>query len=433
MHEKPKRKSILLVLAVALIINAAALWLVPPHLPSFGVQPYSLEFVDLYDLIGKNVANGDGYRIDAQMAKTMVREPGYPLFLAILFKIAGYHIEAVRLGNLALVIGIVFMLFRLTMRLTGDSAIALYATLLFLLYPGTLICEARGGVEIAFIFCLMLFMLAVHDAVEKRNAWRYFFAGLLLGGAVMVRSTAMAFPIFLLAYLIARTAGTPERLRVVLRVGALVLGMVIVMAPWIIRNYFLVHEFVPTASVQGVAAQEGQYTCEMSSTGKNFYELQREAGKERNELATQLGLPFKDTYFQVFYVSRDEIAFNKALLKATSKEYFKEPELFAACVGKNLFFNFWFLGKTWTVTKLNLLVQLPILILSAGGVYVAWKDRHLKKMGIILIFLAYVPLIHAPIIAHARHSLVIFPFLALFISLLLVSISRALFFSNTQA
>ena len=48
----------------------------------------------------------------------------------------------------------------------------------------------------------------------------------------------------------------------------LAVGAGVVMSPWIIRNYVLVHQFVPTATVAGVAAQEGLYTCENAASGR---------------------------------------------------------------------------------------------------------------------------------------------------------------------
>jgi 4-amino-4-deoxy-L-arabinose transferase-like glycosyltransferase len=415
-----------LVLTAALFINAGMLFVVLPASSDI-LSPgrYSTEFVDLYDQIANNLVQGNGYRIYADMAETMVREPGYPLFLATVFKIGGYHIEAVRLANLLLVLGICFMMMRFARRVTGDGVIALIAVLMFLFHPGTLIAEARGGTEIAFIFALLVLMLALHHAVEKGELWRYFFAGSMLGLANLVRSTALMFPLFLLVYLAFIANGTSERLKVVFKTAVLVLGMVVVMLPWVIRNYVLVHEFVPTATVLGLATQEGQYTCKHFSFDRDFYELEIEAGHERNELARRLGIPFRDTYFQVFYDARDETVFNKILLQRAAMEYGSDPTLLARCVMRNLFFNFWFLGKTWRVTWLNVLIQVPFLLLALGGACSLWKRRLLRKMGIILTFVVYLPLVHAPVVAIARHSLSVLPFLTILASISLVSIWRA--------
>jgi 4-amino-4-deoxy-L-arabinose transferase-like glycosyltransferase len=416
-----KVSSVWPILLVAFFATATILFLVVPKLDSVFAYRYSAHFEDGYDLIANNLARGNGYRWDANMGETMIREPGYPLFLAAVFRVGGYHIEAARFANWILAVGIAVMIMRLTRLVTDDGRAALIATLLFLLHPGTIICEARGGVEILFIFAILVFMLALHQAVEKGSPWRYLVAGLALGIVVQVRSTPMVFPVLLLFYLGLIANGARERLRVVLNIAILVLGMVVVMAPWTIRNYLLVHEFVPTATIQGLALQEGQYTCENISSGRNYYELQTEAGQKRVELATRLGVRSGTQYYQVFADARDEWKVNDALLQGAKAEYVKHPALYAACVGRNAF-NFWFLGKTWVVTWLNMLIQIPLLVLALHGLHLLRKRGLLSKMGIMLTFVLSIMAVHMVIIGAARYSIPIMTFLMIPASVSVLSI-----------
>jgi 4-amino-4-deoxy-L-arabinose transferase-like glycosyltransferase len=415
------RKTILVVLSVALLINAGVLFVALPLLDGLLTLKYSVRFLDLYDLIGNNLAHGNGYRIEAGMGETLMREPGYPLFLALVFKIAGYHIEAARLANLLLAFGAGLLVMRLTEKITGDKTTALVATVLFLFYPGILIAEARAGVEISFIAVLMLFMLFLYQAVEKGYVWRYLVAGALLGAATLVRSEVLSFPLFLLIYLVLTAKVARERLQAFVRVAALSLGVVVVISPWVVRNYILTKEIVPTASVAGVAAQEGLFTCHQLLPGRDFWTVQDDAGNVRAQLASQLGVPFEGRYYyQFFYTPTDELKFNRVLLHKTEAEYARDPMLLATCGGKNFFFNFWFLGKTWKATWLNIALQLPLLVLAIGGSILLWRRCQLKNAGLVLTLILYVPAVHAPIIAHARHSMVIVPFLAILASVTLV-------------
>src|SRR5207248_532480 len=100
------------------------------------------------------------------------------------------------------------------------------------------------------------------------------------------------FPVVLVIYLLCRAKGWAERRKVVESIAVLGLGMAAVMSPWLIRNYKLVHSFVPTATVAGVAAQTGLYTCENASPDKPFYITDTEAGLERTKMAKQLRIPF---------------------------------------------------------------------------------------------------------------------------------------------
>ncbi len=413
------------IFVVVFLVKATVLLLVLPALGDTVGRRYTLGFADLYDVIGNNLAQGIGYRLEPDLGPTMVREPGYPFFLAGVFSIGGYHIEAARVANLALMAAVAAMMMWLGRRVTGNSATALVATLLFLFYPGTLISEARGGIEIFFIAAVLLFMLALHKALDEGKAWRFFTAGLLLGVVVMIRSTPLLFPAFLFAYLALVTPGMRARLKLSMRIGLLVAGMAIVVLPWVVRNYWLVHELIPTATVQGVTMQEGQYTCQRLGSGTGFRELQARAGVERNEFARLLGIPFRGTYYQFFYSPADEVRFNKHLVQKAVQSYRDDPVLLVRCSAQNAV-NFWVLGKTWQTTGLNALIQVPLLLLSFGGAYLLWKRGSLAGMGIPLTFAGYMMAVHLPLIAHARHSIPVVPFLMILVGVAVTSIWDAM-------
>ncbi|HYW38878.1 MAG TPA: glycosyltransferase family 39 protein [Terriglobales bacterium] len=384
-----------------------------PILQRYAAYRYSTGFADGYELIATNLANGNGYRWRADMAETMIREPGYPLLLAAAFKIAGFRIEAARLLNLLLTVGIAVMLMALARRMTGDPRAPVIAALLFLVHPGTLIAEARGGIEILFVFVGFGFMLALHWAVEKGGLWRYLFAGLAFGVVVQVRSTPIAFPVLLLLYALFTATGARERLMAAFRVAILVVGMGLVMVPWVVRNYRLVHEFVPGSTLGGVALQEGLCMCRNVSFGVDLYPVGQAAGRERGELARELGMRFEGAeYFQMFYDAHDETAFNRILYVTARKDYARNPGLLVGCVGKNLF-NLWFLGKTWDITKLNMLLQVPVLALVFYGLRIVWRRGDLRKMGILLTYVSSIAIVHLLVVAEARYSIPVLAFLAI--------------------
>jgi len=407
------RLAILLLLA-AFFATAAILFLVVPTLERYALHRYSVGFADGYNFIAENLANGHGYRWRADMAETMTREPGYPVLLAAAFKIVGPTTEAAYLLNLLLIVGIAPMLMVLAKRLTGDPRAPVIAALLFLFYPGTLISEARGGVEVLFVFVGFGFLLAFYWAEEKGGLWRYLLAGLAFGAVVEVRSTPITFPALLLVYVLFTGSGAKERTTAAFRVAVLVFGMGLVMFPWVVRNYILVHEFVPFPTIQGLASQEGLCICHNVSFGVDDVPVTREAGRRRGELARELGMRFEGVeYLQWFYDAHDEVAFNRILTSTARKEYARNPGLLVGCSAKNLFFNLWFLGKTWRVTKLNMLVQLPVLALVFYGLWIVWRRGDLRKMGILLIYAGSIAITHSLVIAEARYSIPVLAFLSI--------------------
>jgi 4-amino-4-deoxy-L-arabinose transferase-like glycosyltransferase len=403
----------ILVLVPVFLATAAILFIGMPILQGHIAYRYSIGFADGYELLAKNLADGDGYRWRADLAETMMREPGYPLLLAAAFKIAGCRIEAARLLNLLLTVGIAVMLMALARRMTGDARVPVTAALLFLVHPGTLIAEGRGGVEILFIFVGFGFMLALHRAVEKGGFWRYLFAGLAFGVVVQVRSTPIAFPVLLLLYGLFTATGVRERLTGAFRVAILIAGMGLVMVPWVVRNYRLVHEFVPVATLGGVGLQEGLYMCQNVSFGDDLYPAGQAAGRIRGKLAHELGMRFEgEEYFQTFYDAHDETAFNRILYERARNEYVRNPGLLVGCAGKNLF-NLWFLGKTWDITRLNMLLQVPLLALVFYGLRIVGRRGDLRKMGILLTYVGSIAIIHVLVVAEARYSIPLLAFLAI--------------------
>jgi 4-amino-4-deoxy-L-arabinose transferase-like glycosyltransferase len=405
----PNHVTITLLLA-GLLMNAVMVLVVLPRL-AHGLN-YSLSLGDLYNQIAKSLDQGHGYRVEPTMGKTLLREPGYPLLIAAVYKVAGYGDQGPRVVCVLLAFVSALILLRLTQKITGDKAIALMAALLFLLYPWSLMAEARAGNEMPCILGMLLFMLLLYRAAEEGRLLLYGVAGLLLGATALVRSEVLLFPLFLLPYFLITSKGWGGRSKALVRITVLAAGTVTAMSPWILRNYLLVHKFVPTATLSGVAAQEGLYTCQHLPQFGSFVLAQEGAGRERAEIARQLGLPFEGSYYyQLFYSPQDEVKFNSALLQRVSQEYRRDPGVLVNCGARNLVFKFWFLGKTPTLTRMNMLVQLPLLALALGGIIVLAKRGLLAKMAVVLLYVLYVPIVHAGIIAHARHSMLIAPFL----------------------
>jgi hypothetical protein len=193
-------------------------------------------------------------------------------------------------------------------------------------------------------------------------------------------------------------------------IALMILAMVTIQSPWIIRNYTLTGKFVPTASVLGVAAQTGYYLSTHHPVG-NLH-IDREAAWERNRLASQQGYQFKDGYYQYFYSSNDELTFSQFLFKRVVTEYKKSPLLFVKVVGINLF-NFWCGGRTWKSVAMDAAVQFPLLILAIVGVVLAVKCGEFERIAIPSLMIVYIIGISVPILALARYSVPVIPFVAI--------------------
>lgn len=403
------------VVLAALLVYAAVLFVVIPAAENYLGSRYGVSFADDYDRLANNIVSGHGYRYGPDLPPTMMREPGYPWFLAAVFKLLGPTIEAARFANLLLAGVAAFLL----LRLAGNAGLtwteATLAAAIFLFHPGTLIAAARGGFEMFFVFLLIFFMLAFYRAMQAGTSKYYLLAGFLLGLVVLTRNTMMLFPFLLLGYLllIARTAR--ERTRYSLRTAALLVVMVAVLSPWIIRNYAVSGEIIPTTTMQGIAVQTGQHICEGLSFNRGLQELDTEAASRRDSLARNLGYSFEGGYYQYFRSTREEINFSRYLMQNAVARYVADPALWVRCAAQNVF-NFWFAGKTWQVTWLNVAIQAPFLMLAFVGCYSISRRGQWRQMALPLLLIVYLYAIHIPIHAQARYSVPLIPFIAIFAS-----------------
>ena len=71
-------------------------------------------------------------------------------------------------------------------------------------------------------------------------------------------------------------------------------------------------------------------------------------------------------------------------------------------------------------TGLNVLVQLPYLILAAIGTVVCVKTKRFLAIGPLVLFIVYVVAVYVPILAQARYSVPLVPFLSILASIALV-------------
>jgi hypothetical protein len=243
-----------------------------------------------------------------------------------------------------------------------------------------------------------------------------------LGFAVLVRSTPMLFPAFLLIYLFFAGRQRTPKFTICRNIAIMIVAMVVVLSPWIGRNYALTGQFVPTASVFGVSAHAGQYICTHYSEDKPWVVLDHEAAMERSDLAREQGYHFKDGYYQGFYSSSDELRFSGYLAKRVFTEYEKNPLMCVNCVVHNLF-NFWFAGKTRMSTSMNVLVQLPYLILAGMGTVVCVRNKRFAMIGPFLLLIVYFLAVYVPILAQARYSIPLIPFLSILAAIALVPAS----------
>ena len=410
-------------IVACMALNAVILVALIPALSAYLKPFYSQDiYADGYNLLASNLVAGYGYRFYPDTADTLIREPGYPVLLAGIVKVFGESIVAVQVVNWCFVAAAAMLVVKLARKITTNGIAPLLAPLLFIFHPGTLVAESRAGVEAVLTFLVTLSIFLIYRATESNKTSDHAIAGIVLGLTVLVRSTPMLFPVFLLAYCIACGPGSVLLRKIISNIAVLTVAMFLTMSPWIVRNFRVTGRFMPTASVLGVSMQAGQYICEHSGDRKPWFILDREASQERAQVASQLGLRMKEgeIYYQVFYSTQDELSFSQYLAHRTVEKYWASPLLCLKCIGSNLV-NFWIAGKDWHSRSLNAIVQAPFLACAAWGFVLSFRSGN-RFAWLALLFIGYSIAVCLPILAQARYSVPLLPLLSVFAAIALETI-----------
>jgi 4-amino-4-deoxy-L-arabinose transferase-like glycosyltransferase len=422
---RPKKPLATSLLVLAFLAHAILLVVVIPKM-SYRLQPFynQEKYADGYDQLAANLAEGNGYRMYPDTAKTLMREPGYPILLAGIFSTFGNNFTVVKTANMIMAFAVAWLMTLISRELSQDLVMILGPPLMFLFHPAILIAESRGGIEVMYTLFLALFMCMLYASIKSDTAWRYATSGGVLGLTLLVRGVPILFPVFVLVYLlIFERQRNRNKLIPFRNIALMIVAMFVALSPWIIRNYRLTGKFVPTASVLGVSAQSGEYAFIHNSGDDDRFRMDRDAAAERNELARALGYPFKEGYYQCFFSTGDELKFSSYLFQRVAGDYKKSPELFMKVITTNLG-QFWIGGKTGDSVKMNMAVQLPLLILAGVGVVSSARNGQLRVIAPMILLIVYSMAVSAPILAQARYSVPMIPYVAILACIPLLTLRR---------
>jgi 4-amino-4-deoxy-L-arabinose transferase-like glycosyltransferase len=220
-----------------------------------------------YAQIADNLLDGHGYSGESEppFVPTLVRVPGYPVFLAGVFALFGRNnFFAVRLAQTALDTVTCWLVAALVLlwappgwllerrRKAGLVALGLYALCPFTaIYVTTLLTESLA----IFLSTSFVGVASLALTSEKNRLW--FAAGLLGGAAAMVRPDTALFvgAIGVVALLSARER-PGQLLKRLARCVVLSLTFVAVLTPWTVRNAIAFRVFQPAAPLYANAPDE---------------------------------------------------------------------------------------------------------------------------------------------------------------------------------
>jgi 4-amino-4-deoxy-L-arabinose transferase-like glycosyltransferase len=187
-----------------------------------------------YDFAARALADGRGY-VHLDGTPTAFWPPGYPLLLAVAYRVVGETVTVAQMLNVVLgtaTVGLVYLIGRRTLgerpALVGAGIVACFPSLIF--FTSVTMSETA----FTFVALLGIYLLLVEAESERPRDLRLLLAsGLILGLASLVRGQALLLPIVLIPFWLRSGISWP---RIAHKLVAVALGIGLIVAPWTIRN-----------------------------------------------------------------------------------------------------------------------------------------------------------------------------------------------------
>jgi 4-amino-4-deoxy-L-arabinose transferase-like glycosyltransferase len=407
----PAERALLIVaLLLGLGIRLAIVWHTPDLEPKIADE---LHYVEL----AESLVSGRGFAW-ASGEPTSLRPPLYPALVASIWTAAGErNHQAMRLVQIVLSLLTAALVFELGRRTVGASAAALAAALTWL-YPDFIFLNSLILTETLFTLLLVAFVLLTVVLVQQPRGWTALACGVALGLATLTRSVLWPMPV-LLCPLLAVLLPLDWKRRLLLPATVL-LGFVLVVTPWAIRNTRLQGVVTIVDTMGGINLRMGNYehTPEermwdaVSMTGEKNWVYALEADRVEGLVSDPVTEGVKDKWAQrraiQYILANPGTTLRRSVIKFT--DFWGLERSFLAGVQQGLYDPpRWF---AFAAFGLMLLSYVAIALMAAAGIWLtrpAWPAHVLLLLPVVLI-----TGIHSVVFGHARYHLPLMPILTLY-------------------
>jgi len=196
-------------------------------LPKYGSWGGSVDVE--YELLADSLLKGQDFSLHGE--KTMFREPAYPFFLFLNYKIFGTRPGTIIIEQIILFLLIIRLTYLISLKLF-NAAVAKIAIFMVAVTPVFLIYSTDLSSEIfAALFVLLTTHLFIKSLEEDKNIFPIL-SGLFLGVLVLTKSIFIFTPVLLIpVYFLAKSSSALKKSLI------FILFFLIVVSPWLCRNY----------------------------------------------------------------------------------------------------------------------------------------------------------------------------------------------------
>lgn len=218
---------------LSLLIGLAFVFVRAPH-------PWGWEGLDEYRDLGLALARGEAY-------PTLERVWGYPFYLAVWYYLFGDRQWIPLVIQVLLNATLPLLVFALARRQFDSRTAGVAALLTGVISFNTVYASTQAAdalCTVAFVTGLLCF---AHGDERRSTSW-FAASGTLFGIALLLRPNLLLFPLVLAVMHLTWS----NRGRQWPRLAAFMLAVLVVWAPWPVRNYRIAHRFIPATTHGGM-------------------------------------------------------------------------------------------------------------------------------------------------------------------------------------
>lgn len=196
-----------------------------------------------YIQMAKNIVEKGVYGYMSDTPNAYVT-PAFPLFLASFFYFCQTGEEALLYAKLAQAVlsAISIILVFLIGKKVFSNTTGLIAAFFVAFYPPLVLYSRHLLTETLYIFFFLMYFLIQITAFDKKGIWWHFMAGFFMAAATLTRPTA--FVLIPLPYIYNYFSRRPYFDKTAKQFGVFLLGVSVLMLPWIARNIITLGKFI---------------------------------------------------------------------------------------------------------------------------------------------------------------------------------------------
>ena len=378
-----------------------------------------------YTQIALHIARGDGFQTGPiehpeKHRPTAWGNAVYPFFLGGIYRVFGFNVLAVLVIQSLLDTLTCLFIFSLALKTTKSRPAANVAAFFYALYPPFIIATSWVYTE-ALSSLLLTAAVYLYWISSTRRARVVAAAGATMGIIILLRPAMLLFPVFaLLGFWLLRREDSAW-----LAKGALYVVMsYLVVSPWTIRNYMVVHAFVPVSTHGGLTFYGGTGVADGAAMPNPAGEIAVRGTKE--PISPDCFLVSKATYDKMMAL-RDRIRVasereqDAIYREAALKEIREHPGRYALQAVKK-FVRLWFnvlydspqtkpslVDTLLTIARPRPIMNFGLLLLGVLGALMPSVDRRFTQF--VLLQCVYISLVCMAIYSVSRYSWPLFPFI----------------------